>query len=114
MISKTRIDRSAGRKTNSQLQELIIELKKQDKLKLANLLARPRRRRIEVNLDKLSKETREGDLVIVPGKVLGKGDLGHKITIAALSFSEEARKKLKGCKFMGIRELAGKEAKLIY
>ncbi len=114
MVSKTRIDKHASRKTNEQLQELIINLKKQSKLKLANLLARPRRQRVEVNLDKLDKETKDGDLVIVPGKVLGKGSVGHKLTIAALSFSEEARKKLKDCKFMGIAELAGKEAKLVY
>ncbi len=114
MVSKTRIDRHAIKKTNEQLQELIINLKKQGKLKLANLLARPRRRRVEVNIERLDKETKEGDLIIVPGKVLGKGNIGHRISIAALSFSEEARKKLKECRIIGIAELAGKEAKLVY
>jgi len=53
--------------------------------------------------------------VIVPGKVLGDGEMDHKITIAALSFSQQAREKLKECKIVSIEELAkSNDVKLIY
>ena len=35
-----------------------------------------------------------GILVIVPGKILGNGTLGHKLTVCAYSFSETALNKL--------------------
>lgn len=81
--------------------------------KLADELSRSSRQRREVNLWKLSKYTKEGDTVIVPGKVLGDGELKHKINIAAYKFSENARKKIEesGGKLMTIKELIKKNPK---
>ncbi len=106
MTSKTKIDKKASRKTSMKLKNLIVKLKKQNKLEIANLLAQPRRKAIIVNIEKINKETKQGDKVIVPGKVLGKGEMQHAITIAAYSFSEEAKKKLKSCKIADMEGLA--------
>jgi large subunit ribosomal protein L18e len=56
------------------------------------LKSRSNRRRI--NIERLNKVTSNGDVVFVPGKVLGTGSLGHKITVYAYSFSETALSKL--------------------
>lgn len=114
MTSKTKIDKKASRKTSMRLKNLIIKLKKQNKLEIANLLAQPRRKAIIVNIEKINKETKQDDKIIVPGKVLGKGEMQHKITIAAYSFSQEARKKLKSCKIVKIEEVSNdKDVKII-
>ncbi len=75
---------------------------------IAERLKRPRRLMAEVNLSKLSKLTSEGEIVVVPGKVLGSGEISHSITVAALGFSETAKAKLTkaGCKCLSISELA--------
>lgn len=74
--------------------------------KLYESMAVPRRRRAEVNLNKISKLSRDGEHVIVPGKVLGIGSVGHKVSITALEYSAKAREALdaKGCRVLGIRE----------
>ncbi|MBI5148308.1 50S ribosomal protein L18e [Candidatus Pacearchaeota archaeon] len=102
-ISKSKIERKLKRKTNAHLVKLIIRLKKTSP-SLANLISIPRRKRAQVNLEKINKNTKENDVVVVPGKVLGKGKIHHSIIIAALSFSEEAERKLKEakCKIEGI------------
>ncbi len=105
MTSKTKIDKKASRKTSMRLKNLIIKLKKQNKLEIANLLAQPRRKAVIVNIEKINKETKQDDKIIVPGKVLGKGEMQHTIIIAAYSFSEQARKKLKSCKIVAIEEI---------
>ena len=61
---------------------------------LKELLERPRRNKIIVNISKINKLTKEGDVVIVPGKVLGMGELDHSLTIAAFDFSKTAKEKL--------------------
>lgn len=97
MLSKRKLVKRAARKENPELKELIILLRKQKKplwQKVASLLARPRKKAITVNLDKLNKVTKADDVVIVPGKVLGQGNLDHKLTIAALKFSTSAKQKL--------------------
>ena len=62
---------------------------------------------IQVNLSKLNKVTKENEIIVVPGKILGEGDLNHKITLAAFAFSESARNKLisKKIKIQSIEEL---------
>ncbi|MDP8002962.1 MAG: 50S ribosomal protein L18e [Caldisphaera sp.] len=68
----------------------------------AKILSRPARRRVTVNLNKINKLAKEGDMVIVPGKVLGNGKITKKITIAAFSFSEEALEKIRSSDSTGI------------
>lgn len=62
---------------------------------IAELLEKPARRRVAVNISKINRYTNDGDLVIVPGKVLGAGSLDHKVTVAAIAFSQQAIQKIK-------------------
>lgn len=62
--------------------------------KVKQELSRVRKNRRNVNLWKISKFTKEGDVVVVPGKVLGYGELDHKVTVAAFKFSENAKEKI--------------------
>lgn len=77
------------------------------------ILSRPRSRRVEVNLDKITRLTKPGDRIVVPGKVLGRGSIQHSVTVAALSFSSAALSKLKaaGCTVMRIDEFTKVEPK---
>lgn len=62
--------------------------------RIADDLEKPSRQRRHVNLYQLSKHSKENESIIVPGKVLGTGDLSHKINVAAFTFSESARAKI--------------------
>lgn len=86
---------------NEELKKLVSELKKLSidsnvKIwkRIAEDLEKPVRQKRIVNLYKLEKYSKENDTVIVPGKVLGTGDIKHKITVAAFNFSEDALKKI--------------------
>jgi large subunit ribosomal protein L18e len=57
-------------------------------------LAGPRANRREINVRRLAAITKADEVVIVPGKVLGTGSLGHKLTVCALSISQTAARKI--------------------
>jgi large subunit ribosomal protein L18e len=57
-------------------------------------LAGPRANRREINVRRLAQTTKANEVVVVPGKVLGTGSLGHKLTVCAFSISETAAKKI--------------------
>ncbi len=61
---------------------------------VADLLEKPRRKRIAVNVSRINRYTRNGEVVVVPGKVLGAGSLDHPVTVAAISFSKKALEKI--------------------
>lgn len=75
--------------------------------RVRELLLKPRRRRVAVNLSKINRYTSDGETVVVPGKVLSCGSLNHKVTIAAFDFSANALKKIDeaGCKAILIEDL---------
>lgn len=105
--SKTRIKRKMERKTDSELAETIhLACKHKPWSDIANKISRPRRMQPAINIGEIDRETKEGDTVLVPGKVLSSGSVSKKIRIVALGFSEEARKKLKEkkCEIVLIRE----------
>jgi len=109
--SKTKIDQQLQRKRNRELVETIIKAKKSDKwLPVAEVLSFPRRKRIEMNLNEINKNSKEGETVLVPGKVLSQGELDKKIKIAALNFSEKAKEKIikAGASSLSILELIEK------
>jgi large subunit ribosomal protein L18e len=56
-------------------------------------LSSRRSNRREVNVGRLSDITKDGDVVIIPGKLLGSGVIDHKLTICTFSISEGAAKK---------------------
>ncbi len=105
--SKTKIDKQLRRKKNPEVVKTIIMAKKNDKwLEVAGLLSKPRSKLMQVNLDRIEKESKEGDTLLIPGKVLGEGEISKKIRIVALGFSKRAREKLKGkkCEIVKIKE----------
>ena len=57
-------------------------------------LAGPRANRREINVRRLAQITKANEVVVIPGKVLGTGSLGHKLTVCAFSISETAAKKI--------------------
>ncbi|NHJ12308.1 MAG: 50S ribosomal protein L18e [Candidatus Thorarchaeota archaeon] len=59
--------------------------------RVAELVAKPAKNRCIVNVGKIERHTRAGDIVVIPGKVLGSGNLSHKVTVAALNASTSAR-----------------------
>jgi large subunit ribosomal protein L18e len=75
--------------------------------RVREILGSPKRRRISVNISKINRYSVEGDVVVVPGKVLGAGEIGHKVVIGAFSYSDLAIKKLRdaGCEVLSIEEL---------
>ena len=62
---------------------------------IAEELEKPRRRRRVVNISRINRYTREGDVVVVPGKVLGAGTIDHPVTVAAIAFSKTALEKIR-------------------
>ncbi len=81
--------------------------------RIASELEKPTRSKRLVNIYKLDKYTADNETVLIPGKVLGTGELSHKVNVAAYSFSEGAKQKIlkaKGQCFT-IQELAEKNPK---
>ena len=101
--------------TNQILFNLIMELRKRSReqsinlwRRVANDLERSTRQRRVVNLSSISRYTKENEIIIVPGKVLGSGDLEHKVTISAFQFSDGAKEKIEkaGAKIVPLLELS--------
>ena len=78
-------------------------------MRVRSLVEVPSRRRASVNIYKINRHTREGDNVVVPGKVLSSGSMDHKVNIAALEFSKGAMERLSasGCTVVGISAMLG-------
>ena len=62
--------------------------------KLADLAVKPSSSRRAVNLARINKITKKNDVLFVPGKILGTGNLSHKITLSSFSISTTARNKI--------------------
>ena len=112
MISKTKISKRMKKKTDPQLAEAIFLAKKNDSIELARALSISTRKQVRINLEKIEKV--KEDVIIVPGKVLGKGEIKKKAKVYALKFSENAENKLKkaGCEFKTISQALKENNKL--
>ena len=62
--------------------------------KLADLAIKPSSARRVVNLTRINRITKANDILFVPGKVLGTGNMSHKITLSSFSMSVTAAKKI--------------------
>lgn len=87
--------------TNPNVTSLIYKLRKASNehsapiwRSLSKKLQKPRRQRSEVNISKINRYSAENDFIVVPGKVLGAGEILHSVTVAAITLSETARKKI--------------------
>jgi large subunit ribosomal protein L18e len=88
-------------KANPQLKLLIEKLKASARehqadvwKEVARRLEAPSNNYAKVNLSRLNRHTNSGDVVVIPGKVLGAGLVDHPISVSALNFSANARLKL--------------------
>ncbi len=86
--------------------EMLMSKKEKIWRRVADLLVIPKRRRISVNLNKINRFVKQGDTVVIPGKVLGHG-LNKKINICAMSYSQTAKANIEkaGSKIMSFDEL---------
>ena len=103
-----------SKKTNPQLLSLIADLKAKSRetdadiwRDIARRLEAPSRVWAEANLSKIELYAKEGESVLVPGKVLAAGDITKPVTVAAYSFSAKAKASIvsAGGKAISIREL---------
>ncbi len=62
--------------------------------KLAEYALKPSIARRDINLNRIDQLTKENDTVIFPGKVLGTGNILHKITLCSFSISNSAANKI--------------------
>lgn len=107
------------KKTNPQLLktiDLLYEASRRNNVgiwrAIAKKLEKPSRNWAEVNVGKIAKHLKEGEIAIVPGKVLGMGEV-NKIEVAAWKFSKTAREKIEkaGGKCYTIAQLIEKNPK---
>lgn len=99
MLSKTKIKSRKKKKTNPELVETINEAAKNTGwMPLAKALSSSTSKHSKINLAKIDEESKAGDTIVIPGKVLSKGELTKKLKICSLSISERAKEKLKTTK----------------
>lgn len=74
---------------------------------LVKRLTKSSKNKAEVNISTIARHTKNKDVIAVPGKVLGDGEINHKVTAAALNFTAQAREKItaKGGKCLSLKEL---------
>jgi large subunit ribosomal protein L18e len=91
-----------NKKSNPHLINLIQEIKEHAGKESSNFwrkivkeLERTKQQRREVSLFRLNKLTKDKEIIIVPGKVIGDDNLDHELTVAAFNFSKSAKEKIK-------------------
>lgn len=108
------------RKSNDNLRGLIEDLNRYGSEKkigvwkaVAKGLNKPKRKTYEVNVGGIEKHSKAKETIVVPGAVLGSGEIKKTVTIAALKFSKEAREKIEksGGSCLEISELFEKNPK---
>ena len=99
---------------NQVVQRLAYDLKKASKsndapiwLKMSKFALKPAKARRVLNLNKIAQLTKEGDIIVVPGKVLGTGNISHKITLCSFSISNSGANKIieSGGKIINFEEM---------
>jgi large subunit ribosomal protein L18e len=107
-------------KTNPNLVRLIQHLKDAGRLNeapvwrdIALRLEGPAGNWAEVNIGKLNRYANENDVVVIPGKLLGSGEIAKKVTVAAYRFSGQAKEKISnaGGQNLTLEELVEKNPK---
>ena len=91
--------------TNPLLKALIEDLERKSAAKqnnflkdIAEKLNKPRRQRVEVNLAHIERFAKKDETIIIPGVVLGYGELTKPLTISAWKFSKPAKQKIEKIK----------------
>jgi len=84
---------------NSNLSDLIIDLREKGTKApfwkaVAQGLNKPTRKAFKVNLNKIEKYAKPKETILVPGVVLGSGEITKAHNLVALRFSESAKQKI--------------------
>jgi len=87
--------------TNPELNETIAALKRKGRqnkariwLRVAEFLGKPKRSRIAINVSRIARNTKKGDAIAIPGKVLAAGSINHAVHVGAFGFSQGAKAKV--------------------
>ena len=100
--------------TNQVVLQMVKELKSASKKnkapiwsRLAELALKPSSARRTINLGQIDRFTKDSDVVVVPGKVLGTGNISHKIMLCSFSISNSGAQKVlqSGGKILSFTEL---------
>ena len=100
--------------TNQLVIQMVKELKVASKKnnapiwsRLAELALKPSSARRTINIGQIDKFVKDNDVIVVPGKVLGTGNISHKITLCSFSMSTTGAKKVlqSGGKILSFSEL---------
>ena len=90
-----------NRKSNAELVQSITSLKKAARdndapiwRSIAKRLEGPSRNWPTVNISKLEYNSQKNSKIVVPGKLMGSGNLTKKITVSAYSFTKSATEKI--------------------
>lgn len=80
---------------------------------VAKGLNRPRRQGYKVSLQRLEANAKDKESVVVPGVVLGSGEIKKALTVAAVRFTPSAREKIEkaGGRCLEIEEMLEKNPK---
>jgi len=109
-----------NRKSNPRLLELIERLKRHSYENKAPIwkdtairLSKPRRSWAEVNISRISRYAKKDEVILVPGRLLGSGNIDKSVTVASFHSSETARRKItdSGGVILTIEELMNKNPK---
>jgi large subunit ribosomal protein L18e len=107
-------------KTNPHLLTLIQHLKDAGRTNeaciwrdIALRLEAPARSWAEVNVSRLDMYANDDEVIVVPGTLLGAGEIKKKVTVAAFRASDQAKKKITsaGGQSVSIEELIAKNPK---
>ena len=89
------------RKSNPVLVALVGQLKEAGRTQgapiwrdIASRLEKPSRSWAQVNVSKLEAVLQDGETAVIPGKLLGDGEIGRKVTVVAVSASASAVAKI--------------------
>src|SRR5512136_2333876 len=111
---------NASKKTNPNLVGLIKHLKDASRLNEAPIwrdialrLEGPMRNWAEANISRIDRYAGENEIVVIPGKLLGAGEIAKKVTVAAYRSSGQAKDKIEkaGGRNVSIEELVAKNPK---
>ncbi|MDI6826757.1 MAG: 50S ribosomal protein L18e [Candidatus Aenigmarchaeota archaeon] len=110
MVKRTGPTNPILKKLIEDLREKAIKTQSNFLRDIAEKLNKPRRQRIEVNIAHIERYTKKDETVIVPGVVLGYGELSKPVTVSAWKFSGPAREKIEKVKgkAISIEELVKK------
>ena len=104
-----------GEKTNPEVVIIMSELKRCSRESgvriwsdISDRLSKPNRSWAEVNIGEIERHASDDDKFAIPGRLLGSGSITKKVTIASVSCTKSARKKVEkaGGSVLGLLEMA--------